>query len=201
MIQTIFGSPVVILKNNKIEDLISKSVYEDIIDYLMQPKNKFKDHLNTRGGDICTTDLSSDMKADTISGVNVLIEFLKETALPYAGLYSTLPVKDLKFSYYWINLMFQGCEINNHIDQNSKDDKRLIVTIYPKAPVGGAELVFIHDGKGDEWVSDCLEKDLVRITIEEGDIVIFDTFSLHAVDTHKITESRMCIAVEFIIET
>jgi Rps23 Pro-64 3,4-dihydroxylase Tpa1-like proline 4-hydroxylase len=129
-----------------------------------------------------------------------LIEFLKKTALNYAYLYSKGPVKDLKFCTAWANLMFQGCEIKNHNDSYYNTEKSLIVTFYPKAPAGGSNLVFIHQGKEGDWPSNCLEENLVRITIEEGDIVIFDNFVFHAVDAHRLNETRMCIAVEFTIE-
>lgn len=198
MIQTIFGSPVIILKVENVEEVFSKKTYEKTVEHLMLLENKFIDHPYTRGGKICTTDIGSETRVDTV-GVDLLADFLKKTALSYAYLYSDKPIKDLKFCYYWVNLSFQGCEITNHTDQNSNTDRRLIVTFYPKVPSGSANLVFIHNSKGGEWVSECSEKDLVRVVVEEGSIVIFDNQILHAVDVHQVEDSRMCIATEFVI--
>jgi hypothetical protein len=196
MIQTIFGSPVVFLKASNVEEIFSKNLYNETVEYLMNSDNKFIEHPFTRGGKICTTDLNSKIGTDPTNELNLLFEFLKKTALEYVHLFSDRPVKDLEFCNYWINLTFQGCEIKNHNDSNSSE-KSLIVTFYPKAPPGGAELVFIHNSKDGEWVSDRLEKDLVRVAVTQGDIVIFDNFIPHAVDVHQIEDSRMCIATEF----
>lgn len=196
MIQTIFGSPVVFLKVNDVEELFSKKLYNETVDYLMHPDNKFIEHPFTRGGKICTTDRKARISTDSTDELNLLFEFLKKIALPYAHLYADTPVKDLEFCNYWINLTFQGCEIKNHDDSNSSE-KCLIVTFYPKAPVGGSDLVFIHNSKDGEWVNECSETDLVRIGITDGDIVIFDSFIPHAVDAHQVEDSRMCIATEF----
>lgn len=200
MIQTIFGSPVVFLKANNVEDLFSKEIYNETVEFLMNSDNKFIDHPFTRGGKICTTDLNSKIGTDLTTELNSLFEFLKETALKYVHLFTDKPIKDLRFCNYWINLTFQGCEIRNHNDSNSSE-KSLIVTFYPKAPPGGADLVFIHNSKDGEWASGCLEKNLVRLAITQGDIVIFDNFISHAVDIHRVEDSRMCIATEFKIET
>jgi hypothetical protein len=200
MIQTIFGSPVVVLKENNINKLFSKDLDEEIVKYLMHPNNKFVDHPFTRGGKICTTDLNSQLGIDKINGFDVLFEYIKSVALRYAHVYSERPVKDLKFCTAWINLMFRGCEIKNHNDSYYNNEKSLIVTFYPKAPKNSSNLVFIHNGKEGDWVSDCLEKDLLRIQIDEGDIVIFDNFIFHAVDAHNSDIPRMCIAFEFKIE-
>lgn len=199
MIQTIFGSPVVFLKTDHVKNLFSTKLCEETVEQLMHPTNKFVEHPFTRGGKICTTDLNSKIGADPPNELHPLFEFLKKTALEYVHLFSDRPVKDLKFCNYWINLTFQGCEIKNHNDSNSSK-KSLIVTFYPKVPLGGAELVFIHNSKDGEWASDRLEKDLVRVAVTQGDIVIFDNFIPHAVNVHRIADSRMCIATEFKLE-
>lgn len=199
MIQTIFGSTVVVLKDHCVEDLLPTTIYEDIVEYLMRSENKFVAHPDTRGGQICTTDLSADLKQDTIDGVRRLIDHLQTTALDYVHLYSATAT-NLEFSYYWINLTFKGCEIRNHTDKNLDHSKRLVITFYPRAPKNGAELTFIHSSSGGEWVSDCDTKDQVKINIDQGDMVILDTYALHAVSEHRTDEPRMCIAVEFIIK-
>lgn len=199
MIQTIFGSPVVFLKTDHVKNLFSTKLCEETVEQLMHPTNKFVEHPFTRGGKICTTDLNSKIGADPPNELHPLFEFLKKTALECVHLFSDRPVKDLKFCNYWINLTFQGCEIKNHNDSNSSK-KSLIVTFYPKVPLGGAELVFIHNSKDGEWASDRLEKDLVRVAVTQGDIVIFDNFIPHAVNVHRIADSRMCIATEFKLE-
>jgi hypothetical protein len=201
MIQSIFGSPVIILKVNNVEDIFSKKVYQKVSNYLMKRKNKFVNHPHAKGGQLCTTDLSGNMSIDVINEITTLIDFLKITTLNYTHLFVDKPVKNLEFSYYWVNLMFQGCMIKNHIDRAKDTETRLITTFYPKAPPGGANLVFIHNSVGGEWPNECSKKNLVKIHIEEGNIVIFDTDTLHAVDTHAVDSSRMCIAVEFRIET
>ena len=197
MIQTIFGSTVVILKPDNFKELFPDELYNEIVEHLMGPDNKFVDHPYTRGGKICTTDLNSSMQ-DKIHRVGGLLDFLKQTGLKYAGLYSDKPVKDLKFHTMWINLSFQGCEIKNHYDRYEDTvEKTLIILFYPKAPVGGSNLVFMHNSKYGEWASEYSESDMVKIRIEEGDIAIFDNFALHAVDRHGVEEPRMCVATEF----
>lgn len=197
MIQTIFGSPIVILKSNNTKELFSDEIYHEIVDYMMTSDNRFVDHPYARGGKICTTDLNTTI-SKKINRLNTLLEFLKETGLKYAYLYSDQPIIDLQFYNMWINLSFQGCEIKNHYDRYHDDyEKSLVILFYPKAPIGGANLVFIHNSEYGDWIENYSENDLVRIGIEEGDIVIIDNSVLHAVDTHNAVDPRMCVAVEF----
>ncbi len=198
MIQTIFGSPVVILNCDNIQELFPKRLYEEIVEHLMEPENKFVNHNYTRGGKVCTTDVNFTLNKDKINKMSTLLDFLKQTGLKYTHLFTVNSVKDLEFYNMWINLSFEGCEIKNHYDKyNDTTTKSLIVLFYPKAPEGGADLVFIHNSEYGEWASNRSEEDLVRIKVEEGTIVIFDNCILHAVDKHNVVEPRMCIATEF----
>jgi hypothetical protein len=172
MILSIFGAPVVFLKTDNIEKLFPEAVYNEIISYLTNPDNKFAE----------------------------LVDFLKKTTLKYAYLYSDTPATDLKFHSSWVNLTFQGCEINSHNDRSDTTEKSLIALFYPKTAKGASNLVFIHNSKGGEWASDCLEEDLVCTSIEEGDIIIFDNFMFHAVDANSSDVPRMAIAIEFKME-
>ena len=98
----------------------------------------------------------------------------------------------------WINLTYQGCEIQNHVDIAPHNTaKKMVLLFYPKAPIGGSNLVFIHNGTVGDWPSDCIDTDTVELIVEEGDIVIIDNTTLHAVDAHLPNEPRMCIAIEF----
>jgi len=202
MIQKIFGSPVVILKTDNVQELFSDDIYNQTVEYLTDPKNNFVDHPLSRGGQICTTSsyLTSQRWLDTINELPKLVEFLKKTALKYSHCFFDTPVTHLKFHSSWVNLIFQGCEINNHNDRSNIDEKTLIVLFYPKAPVGGSNLVFIRNGKEGDWVSDQLEQDLVQLKIEEGNIVIFDNSMFHAVSVHNTNIPRMSIATEFTFE-
>lgn len=200
MIQTIFGSPVVFLKTDNIEKMFPTTVYEEVVGYLSH--DEFIDHPLSRNGKICTTSgyLNSKLWTNTLDQLKELVDFLKIQALNYAHLYSHGTVKNLTFHSSWVNLTFQGCEINNHIDQSNTIEKTLIVLFYPRAPKNGSNLVFIHNSKEGQWASDCNDADLVRVVVEDGDIVIFDNFMFHAVDPHKSTIPRMCMAIEFKIE-
>lgn len=198
MIQTIFGSPVVVINSKNTKELFPDNIYKEIVDHLMGPESKFVEHPYTRGGKICTTDLNLTMTGDRLERLNVLINFLKDTGLKYSYLFTNKHVADLQFYNMWVNLSFQGCEIKNHYDRyDNYYDKSLIVLFYPKVPVGGANLVFIHNSEYGEWASDRQDKDLVKINITEGDIVVIDNYVLHAVDAHNSSEPRMCIATEF----
>ena len=198
MIQTIFGSPIVVLKTNDIEQIFPHEICKEMIDYLTSSDNKFVDHPYTRGGKICTTDLNRTPNKDKINRLNPLFNFLQQTGLTYSYLFTEHLIKDLKFDNSWMNLTFEGCEIQNHYDKYEDTNfKSLIILFYPKVPKGGSNLVFIHNSKYGQWVSDCLEADVVKIAIEEGNIIIFDNSILHAIDAHKSIEPRMCIAVEF----
>jgi hypothetical protein len=202
MIQTIFGSPVVILESNNTKELVSDEIYNEIVDYLMSPDNKLVEHTYARGGKVFSTDVNFAMNKDRIESLDTLLNFLKEKGLTYSYLYSDKPIKDLKFHNMWINLTFQGCEIKNHYDSyDDTKEKSLIILFYPKAPKGGSNLVFIHNSKYGEWASERPEEDQVKINIEDGNIVIIDNFILHAVDQHNLLEPRMCIAFEFTLET
>ena len=200
MIQTIFGSPVVVI-NADSPELFPDELYNEIVEYLMSPENKDVDHPYARGGKICTTDLNSTIK-EKIDRVGSLLDFLKQVGLKYAHLYTSECIKDLKFDNMWINITFQGSEIKNHYDRYDEyTEKTLIILFYPKAPAGGSNLVFMHNSKYGDWPSEQSENNLVKIRIESGDIVIMDNYVLHGVDTHNISEPRMCIATEFKIET
>jgi hypothetical protein len=202
MIQIIFGSPIVTLKADNVEELFPKKVYDKTVEYLINPNNEFIDHPLSRGGNIFTTAdyLNSKMWLDTINELPILVNFLKDIALKYAHLYSDSPVIDLKFHSSWVNLIFQGCEINSHSDQSDINEKSIIVLFYPSSPKNGSNLVFIHNGKEGDWVSDQLEQNLVQLRIEEGDIVIFDNSMFHAVSVHNVDIPRMSVAIEFTIE-
>jgi hypothetical protein len=198
MIHTIFGSPVVILKPANTENLFPNEIYNEIVDYLMEPRNKFVNHPYARGGKICTTDINHIIKEDKIIRLQPLLDFLQQTGLTYSHLFTDKIVSNLKFDNCWINLTFEGCEIKNHFDKYENTDfKSLITLFYPKSPVGGSNLVFIHNGKYGQWASDSKEADTVKIVIEEGNIIIFDNSILHAIDTHTATDPRMCIVAEF----
>lgn len=200
MKQTIFGSPVVFLNDNNIEEVFSEDTYKEMFDHLMELENKFVDHPYVRGGQICTTDLNNTIN-DKIKNLEPFLHFLKKTGLQYANLFTSTPVKDITFDNMWINLSFQGCEIKNHYDRHEENNnKTLIILFYPKAPANGSDLVFMHNSKYGEWSSDRNEEDLVRIKIEEGNIIIMDNHVLHAVDVHKSSIPRMCVATEFNIK-
>lgn len=202
MICTIFGSPVVILKSDNLDDLFPDGLYNEMVDYLMTPGNKFVNHPYARGGNICTTDLNLSINKDKIDQLQPLLSFLQRIGLNHSYLFTDRSVTDLKFDNTWMNLTFQGCEIKNHYDRYEDTDfKSLITLFYPKAPKGGSNLVFIHNSKYGQWPSECLETDLVRIDVEEGNIIIFDNSILHSVDIHKALEPRLCIAAEFKLET
>ena len=199
MIQIIFGSPVVFLKTNNVEELFPSTIYEKTVNYLSHTDNKFIDHPLSRGGKICTTAgyLNSELWINTLDQLKGLVDFLKNQALNYAHLYSTNTVKDLKFHSSWVNLTYQGCEINNHNDRSNTTETSLIILFYPKAPKNGSKLVFIHDSKEGQWTTDCAESDMVQTIVDEGDIIIFDNFMFHAVDPHGSNIPRMCVAIEF----
>lgn len=202
MIQIIFGSPVVILKFDDLEKIFSNQLYEEMVDHLMAPENKFVDHPYGRGGKICTTDLNLELNNYKLVRLESLIDFLQQECLKYSYLFSDKKVKDLKFSNTWMNLTFAGCEIKNHYDKYEDTEFTSLITLfYPKASFGDSNLVFIHDSVYGQWPSECPETDVVKISIEEGTVVIIDNSILHAVDAHNSPNPRMCIAVEFKLET
>jgi hypothetical protein len=201
MILTIFGSQIVILKMADIEKLFPHEVYKEMFDHLMSPGNKFVNHPYSKGGKICTTDLNLTMNKDKINRLQPLLDFLQATGLKYSYLFTDKEVNNLKFDNSWMNLTFKGCEIKNHNDKfEDTDFKSLITLFYPDASNGGSNLVFIHNSKYGQWVSDCSETDMVKISIEAGNIIIFDNSILHAVDSHALSTPRMCIAAEFILD-
>jgi len=190
MILSIFGSPVIVLQNNK--DLFTDELYNIAIEKLMLPQNKNVNHPYARGGKICSTDLDLTSFDDFAN----FLDRLKQIGEQYSNLFSNK--FNLKFNNMWINLTHQGCETKNHWDRYSMDDeKSLIFLFYPKAPVGGSNLVFIHNSEYGKWPSDYQDIDSVKLAIEEGDIVIMDNTTLHAVDKHSVAAPRMCFATEF----
>jgi hypothetical protein len=139
---------------------------------------------------------------DKIHRLQSLLDFLQETGSNYSYLFTGNTASDLQFDNMWINLTFEGCEIKNHYDKfKDTSFKSLIILFYPNAPTGGSNLVFIHNSKYGQWSSECAETDMVKIAIEDGTIIMFDNSILHAFDTHKVVEPRMCIATEFKLST
>ena len=194
MIQTIFGSPIVIIKSSNTEQLFPNELYKEIVDHLTEPGNKFVAHPYARGGKIYTTDLNRKINENKFNLLQPLLNFLQQTGSEYSYLFSDKLINNLTFDNSWMNLTFEGCEIKNHYDKyDNTAFKSLIILFYPRAPVGGSNLVFIHNSKYGQWASDCSETDIVKLTIEEGNIIIFDNSILHAVDIHKTSEPRMCI--------
>jgi hypothetical protein len=202
MIQKIFGSPIIILKIDDVEQIFPIWLYDDIIDHLMESGNRFVNHPYTKGGKICTTDLTHSVNKIKINAIQPLINFLQKIGLKYSYLFTDNLVDNLKFNNSWINLTFEGCEIKNHYDKYENTDfKSLITLFYPKVPPRSSNLVFIHNSKYGQWASNCEEINTVKIEIEQGNIIIFDNTILHAVDAHKSSEPRLCIAVEFNFST
>jgi hypothetical protein len=202
MIQTIFGSPVIILKTDNVENLFSKELYQETVDYLLDPNNNFIDHPQARNGKIYTTAQTLNPKKwESIVKGSPLLDFLKICALDYAHLYSDKTIEGIKFHASWCNLTYKGCEISCHRDNICSPEKSLIILFYAKTPVNSSNLVFIHNSKDGDWPSDRPDKDLIRVKVDEGDIIIIDSFIHHAVDPHGSELPRMCIAVEFKIET
>jgi len=196
MILSIFGLPVVIIKNNNINTLFSNELHDEVMKHLMLPENKDVSHPYARGGRVCSTDLNFTLTSDKAKQFNILLDTLKQTGIKYANLYSD--ATDLQFDNMWINLTYAGCETRNHWDRyTEEDEKTLIMLFYPKAPLGGSNLVFIHNSNYGDWPSEYQDSDVLRLAIEEGDIVIMDNTILHAVDAHMPSEPRMCIATEF----
>jgi hypothetical protein len=196
MIQTIFGYPVVVLHPNDLEKLFSKKTRDEMINHLIRPENTY--HPYARGGKICTTDLNLAVNADKFNQLIPLLDFLKDIGLQFSYLFTEDKIKDLEFDNTWMNLTFKGCEIKNHYDKyRDTNFKSLIILYYPKAETGGSNLVFIHNSKYGQWPSECSDSDTIKISIEEGNVVIFDNSILHAVDAHKLSEPRMCVAAEF----
>ena len=192
MIQVIFGSPIVILKFDNLGKILPLSVYDEMIKDLSKPENQC--HPHARGGKNFTTDLNKNK----LNQLKPLLDFLKHIGLKFSYVFSKDKIKNLTFEKAWINLAFEGCEIKNHYDKyHDTVFKSLTILYYPTAKLGGSNLVFIHNSKSGQWPSDCLNSDMVKIAIEEGNIIIFDNSTLHAVDVHKIPEPRMCIATEF----
>lgn len=190
MILSIFGSPVVILKNNK--ELFTDTLYDIAFDKLSLPQNYDVKHPYSRGGKVCSTDLD----VNSFDEFNNFLDKLKLIGEQYTNLFSNKT--KLKFNNMWINLSYHGSEIKNHWDRYSVDDeKSLIILFYPKAPAGGSNLVFMHNSKYGDWATDYQDTDSVKVGIEEGDIVIIDNATLHAVDKHNIDKPRMCFATEF----
>jgi hypothetical protein len=202
MIQTIFGSPVVFLKTDNIEELFPEAAYNETISYLTDPDNNFIGHPHVRNGKIYTTSETLNPKRweDIIKSIP-LLDFLKINAFKYAHLYSTKPVQDIKFHASWCNLTYRGCESSFHRDNIHSPEKSLIVLFYVKTPNNSSNLVFTHNGKDEDWPSNRPKEDLVCINVTEGDIIIIDSFIWHAFDSHNSDLPRLCIAVEFKVET
>jgi hypothetical protein len=202
MIQTIFGSTVVFLKTDKVESLFPTNLYEETVNYLLDPNNNFIDHPQARNGKIYTTAQTlNPEKWEDIVRCAPLLDFLKTNALNYAHLYSAKPVQDIKFHASWCNLTYKGCEISCHRDNICSPEKSLIVLFYVKIPNNSSNLVFVRNGKDGDWPTDRPDEDLVCLRVTEGDIIMIDSFIWHAVDPHNSDLPRMCIAVEFKIET
>lgn len=194
MILTIFGSPVVVLKIDNFKELFTDEHYEEMVRYLTSNKNQFEKNSYVRGGETVTTTL----RGDTIDQLGSLYDCLRQEGLKYSHLFLENPVKNLKLYTSTVNLSFQGSEIKNHSDiRHDGNEKSLTILFYPKVPKESANLVFIHSSKYSEWVSDRDETDLIRLNVEEGNIVIFDNFLLHAVGTHNSVNPRMSIHSEF----
>lgn len=76
-----------------------------------------------------------------------------------------------------------------------------MVLFYVRTPINSSNLVFIRNGKDGDWPTERPKEDLVCIKVNEGDIILIDSFIRHAVNPHYSDLPRMCIAVEFKIET
>jgi hypothetical protein len=198
MICSIFGSPVVFLHRDDAEQLFPTAIYADTVEYLSQ--DQFTGHALSRGGIIYTSADRNNHWNSTITGLSELIGVLKQAALDHADLFSTQPVRDLRFHSSWVSVIGQHSEINAHNDRSTIPARSIIVLFYPRAPQGGSNLVFMHDAQLGQWCSDRSDQDLIRVQIQQGDIVIFDNDLLHAVDTHRVAELRMSMGIEFLIE-
>jgi ectoine hydroxylase-related dioxygenase (phytanoyl-CoA dioxygenase family) len=200
MICSIFGSPVVFLHRDDAEQLFPTREYLHTLEYLTQ--QQFQGHDLSRGGAIHTSSgyLVADQWQATIQALPELVQVLKQAALNHAYLYTDHTVNDLLFHSSWVNVMYQHCEVNLHCDRSQPQGRSIIVLFYPRAPQGGSNLVFMHHAHTGAWPSDVSEQDLVRVQIQQGDIVIFHNDLLHAVDAHSVAEPRMSMAIEFLLE-
>ena len=88
MILSIFGLPVVIIKNNDINTLFSNELHDEVMKHLMLPENKDVDHPYARGGRVCSTDLNFTLTSDKAKQFNILLDTLKQAGIKYANLYS-----------------------------------------------------------------------------------------------------------------
>lgn len=196
MIQTIFGSPVVVIKLDNYKELFTDEMYKESVNNLTSINNH---HENSyiRGGKGLTANLENALSKD-INRLGLFYDSLRQYGLKYSFLFSKRPIKDLKLFNSVVNLFFYGAESKNHTDARYEGiEKSLSILFYPKVPKMSAELVFIHNSKSNEWVSDREEKDLIRLHVEEGNLIIFDNYLLHAVGVHNSVDPRMSIHSEF----
>lgn len=193
MILSIFGSPVVILENNDISTLFPDALYNELVNYILSNSKKFEStDGQSRGG----TSFSGNV-LDMVSSnkINSLTNFLKKISLEYVHVFTDKKVLDIKLTNSTVNLIQQGTEVENHIDLRS--EYALSVLFYPKMPINSGNLVFMHNSAQGDWASDYLDCDIVSLDIKQGSIIILDSETLHAVNTHKSTDLRMSIHNEF----
>ena len=196
MIQSIFGSKVLILNNTK--ELLTNETYNEIITQIVNTNSVISGHSYTRGGKVYTTDLKSIVKDCKKAEISNLISRLKEHGEDYIRLSEKDYSQKLQYHTCTVNLCYTGAEIINHTDtRDDADGESLTVLYYPKVPKDSGNLVFMHNSKFGEWASDSVDKDTVKIELRADDIVIFDNYTLHAVGTHKSTEARMSIHTQF----
>lgn len=197
MIITLFDSPIVVLQGFNVEDLFPKKLQEEILHNLINSTEISNDHSFVRGGKACTANLMSLIDDKNHKHIDDLLSTLRNIGIKYAYVYKQ-KVIDLKTHSITINLSHYGSEVCTHQDKRIGENQRsLRMLFYPKMPFAGGRLVFMHENKTGEWVTDQKEKDLVQFHVEEGDIILFDNYIPHAVGPHLSDLSRISIHVEF----
>lgn len=201
MIQMIFGSPVVIVKIDNHKEVFPDDLRNEIIDYLIANEEtcKVRDVSGTNYVYGCLgTDTESAASFDRQEQITKLTNVLRMIGLQYSHLFTDEKVTDLKLSATTVNLNFQGFVGINHKDSiDDKVEKSLSILFYPKIPANSANLVFIHNSKEGDYTNVYSDSDMVKLVLEEGNVVIFDNEILHSVDTHKSEDTRMSIHNEF----
>jgi hypothetical protein len=201
MIQTIFGSPVVIVKIDNHKEVFSDDLRNEIIDYLIANKEtcKVKDLSGINYVHGClSTNTKSAVSFNRQEQITELANVLRTIGLQYTHLFTDKKVTDLKLSATTVNLNFRKFVGINHRDKiNDTVEKSLSILFYPKIPTNSANLVFIHNSNEGDYANIYSDRDMVKLVLEEGTVVIFDNNTLHSVDTHNSNDTRMSIHNEF----
>ena len=152
-------------------------------------------------GDVITSCIISDIPQHVfnVDRFDNLYEWICNKLMSVSSSFGIENPKEVKISRAWANKMYKGSSglCHNHI---SNKEYSGVAIFYVSVPEGSSDIVFVDGGVNNTPLSEYPEDVKEYVKLKDGDLLIHESDSPHAVTEHKSDDPRMCIVLDFCFE-